>query len=67
MNNNLKAWLIGALNALISGAAGAAAGFVVGDNFRQAMEIALISAFVSLSKWMIQHPLPGSPPSPPVK
>lgn len=56
-----KSWLVGALNALVSGAAGAVGGFAVGVHWRQALEIAAISAFVSLSKWMLQHPLPGSP------
>lgn len=56
----LKAWAIGALNAIISGAAGAAGGFAVGVGWRQALEIAAISAAVSLGKWMVQHPIPGA-------
>lgn len=56
----MKSWLIGALNALVSGAAGAVGGFVVGEGWRKALVIAAISAFVSFSKWMAQHPLPGA-------
>lgn len=55
-----KSWLIGAANALISGAAGAVGGLVVGTGWRKSLVIAAISAFVSLSKWMGQHPLPGA-------
>lgn len=57
---NWKSWAIGALNALVSGAAGAVGGFVVGEGWRKALVIAAISAFVSFSKWMAQHPLPGA-------
>lgn len=56
-----KSWLAGAVNALISGAAGAVGGFAVGEGWRKALTIAAISAFVSFSKWMAQHPLPGTP------
>lgn len=55
-----KNWGIGAINAIVSGAAGAVGGLAVGVSWKQALEIAAISGFVSLSKWMIQHPLPGS-------
>lgn len=55
-----KSWLTGALNALVSGAAGAVGGFAVGEGWRKAFTIAAISAFVSFSKWMAQHPLPGA-------
>lgn len=57
----MKAWLIGALNALISGAASAVGGMALGIGWRKALEIALISGIVSLSKWMAQHQLPGTP------
>lgn len=55
-----KSWLIGAANALVSGAAGAVGGFVVGEGWKKALIIAAISAAVSFSKWMAQHPLPGA-------
>lgn len=55
-----KHWLIGLANAAVSGIAGAVGGFAVGVTWRQALEIAAISAAVSISKWMLQHPLPGA-------
>lgn len=58
----MKTWLIGALNALISGAASAVGGIAVGVGWRKALQIAAISGIVSLSKWMAQHKLPGAPP-----
>lgn len=53
-------WLVGALNAFISGAASAIAGFAVGVGWKHAFQIAGFAAFVSFSKWMGQHPLPGA-------
>jgi hypothetical protein len=68
----IKAWFVGLLNALISGLASGLTGLAVGVPFKQILEIAAVSAIVSLGKWLAQHPLPGSngttPPSaaPPV-
>lgn len=56
---NLKAWGIGAVNAVISGAASGIAAGVVGVTLHQALAVAGASALVSLAKWVIQHPLPG--------
>lgn len=58
----MKSWLIGAMNALISGAASAVGGMAIGIGWKKALEIAAISGIVSLSKWMAQHKLPGAPP-----
>jgi hypothetical protein len=59
MNATLKAWLIGAANAGISGAAAAAGSFAAGITFKQGAIIVGISAAVSLAKWIPQHPIPG--------
>lgn len=57
-----KSWLIGAANAIISGLASGIGGLTLGIGWHKALALAFISAFVSLAKWMGQHPLPGSPP-----
>ena len=59
MSPTLKAWLIGALNAGLSGAAATAGSFVAGVTFTQGAIIVGTAAVVSFSKWMIQHPVPG--------
>jgi hypothetical protein len=56
-----KAWLVGAANALVSGLASGVAGGLLGVGFKHAIEIAGVSAIVSLAKWVLQHPLPGTP------
>jgi hypothetical protein len=58
---NLKQWGIGAINAVISGAASGIATGAVGGTWKQAAIVAGTSAVVSLAKWVLQHPLPGSP------
>lgn len=56
----MKTWLIGAANALISGAASAVGAGFVGVGFKKAVLIAGVSAVVSLAKWVMQHPVPGA-------
>lgn len=59
MNPTLKAYLIGILNAAVSGLATAGAGTVLHIGTGKEVEMALASAGVSIIKWMIQHPIPG--------
>ena len=56
-----EGWLTGLVNATISGAASGAAAGMVGTTWKQALAVAGTSAIVSLAKWILQHPLPGSP------
>lgn len=55
----MKAWLIGAANAAISGVAVGVGGFVAGTTFKQGAVMIGISMAVSMIKWMVQHPIPG--------
>ncbi|MGA7921070.1 MAG: hypothetical protein WCA38_15515 [Candidatus Acidiferrales bacterium] len=59
MNATIKEWSIGALNAVISGGAAAVGSLAAGLTVKQAAIVIGISAGVSLSKWMLQHPVPG--------
>jgi hypothetical protein len=66
-------WLIGALNALIEGAASSLTAFALGVKLRHAAAIAGVSAIVGFGKWVAQHPIGGGgnggatpPPSQPV-
>jgi hypothetical protein len=59
MNATAKGWLIGALNALISGAAAAVGSLAAGLTLKQGAIVVAVSAGTSLAKWMLQHPLPG--------
>lgn len=56
-----KTWLTGLLNGAISGAASGIATGVVGGTWKQALLVAGTSALVSVAKWILQHPLPGTP------
>jgi hypothetical protein len=63
-------WLIGALNALIEGAASSLTAFALGVKLKHAAAIAGVSAIVGFGKWVAQHPLVppgngGSSPTPP--
>ena len=58
---NWKQWGIGALNALISGAAVAVGGGIAGTTFKQTAIMVGVAAVVSFFKWVAQHPLPGTP------
>jgi hypothetical protein len=60
---NWQTWLTGLANAAVSGAASGVATGTVGGTWKQALAVAGVSAVVSLAKWIIQHPLPGSPAS----
>jgi hypothetical protein len=59
MNPTLKAWLIGALNAGISGAAASIGSYAAGVTFKQGAIIVAVATGVSIVKWMAQHPIPG--------
>jgi hypothetical protein len=63
MNPTLKGWLIGALNAVLSGAAATVGSFAAGVTFKQGAIIVGTAAVTSFAKWMLQHPLPGTPTS----
>ena len=56
-----KTWMKGLLNAMISALTAGGTGVFVGVGWRKALSIAGASAFVSLGKWIAQHPLPGTP------
>jgi hypothetical protein len=60
MSDKVKSWLVGALNAGISGLAAAAGSVVSGVTFKQGAIIVGGSVVVSIIKWMAQHPLPGA-------
>ena len=55
----IKAWLIGAANALISGATAGGIGDGLGLSTKKAILLGLGAGAISLLKWMKQHPIPG--------
>lgn len=55
----MKPWLIGALNAAISGAAATLGSFAAGVTVKQGAIIVGTSMAISMVKWMAQHPIPG--------
>ena len=59
---SFRQWLIGVLNAVISGAAVVLSGLVVGVSWRNIGIMALFSAAISLGKYLQQHPIPGGVP-----
>jgi hypothetical protein len=59
MNTTVKAWLIGSLNAGISGLAAAAGSLAAGVTLKQGAIIVGASVVTSMVKWMAQHPIPG--------
>ncbi len=56
-------WFTGLVNAAISGVASGGTAGLIGIGWKQALTIAGASALVSVSKWILQHPLPGTPTS----
>lgn len=58
---NWKQWLTALANAAISGLASGLASGVAGLTWKQALVVAGTSALVSVAKWTMQHPLPGTP------
>jgi len=60
MSDQTKRWLIGLLNAGISGAATVIGTQVAGTTIKQTAIAAGVAAVVSLAKWVFQHPLPGA-------
>ncbi len=61
---NWKQWGIGALNAVLSGITGGGASMYAGLGWKQAAGVAGACAWMSFSKWIAQHPLPGADPAP---
>lgn len=59
MNATLKAWAIGALNAVLSGGIAAAGSLVAGVTLKQGAIIVGFAAVGSFAKWYAQHPIPG--------
>jgi len=59
MSAPMKAYLIGAANAAISGLAAGGLSFGVGVDWKHSLVVAIGSAGVSLIKWFSQHPIPG--------
>jgi hypothetical protein len=58
---NWKQWWIGLANAMISGLASGGTGAFIGVGWKHSLEIAGASVAVSFFKWVLQHPLPGTP------
>ena len=56
-----RGWLIGYLNAALSGITAGGASMFFGLTWQKALGVAGAAAWMSLGKWMAQHPLPGSP------
>ena len=59
MSPTMKAWLIGAVNVILSGAATALGSLVAHTTLKQGLIIVGGSIIMSFGKWFIQHPLPG--------
>ena len=64
MSPQLKAWLIGAANAAISGTTAGAIGDGLGLSTKKAILLAVGSAGMSFIKWWKQHPIPEPDPQP---
>lgn len=58
---NWKTWLIGLLNGAIDGLASGGISAGLGIGWKQYLTIAGGTALVSVWKWIVQHPLPGTP------
>jgi hypothetical protein len=59
MNPTLKAWLIGSINALLSGAFATGGSALAGVTFKQGLIIVSVAMVGSFSKWFAQNPIPG--------
>jgi hypothetical protein len=60
MSAPMKSWLIGALNAIVSGVTSGGIAGGIGVGWKHSVLIAGGSALVSFGKWVAQHPLPGA-------
>ena len=56
-----KTWLIGLANGVISALASGVTADLLGVGWHKVLEIAAASIVVSVAKWVLQHPLPGTP------
>jgi len=61
MSGAWKQWLVGLANGAISAFASGIASQVVGASWKQTLTIAATSMVVSVAKYVIQNPLPGTP------
>lgn len=59
MSPTAKSYLIGLANALISGVVSGGTSLSLGVGWKHSAMILGASAFMSLAKWVVQHPLPG--------
>lgn len=55
-----KGWLEGAVGATVSGSAVVLSGYAIGVSWKKVGAMALVSAVVSLGKYLQQHPIPGA-------
>lgn len=55
----MKAWLIGAVNAILSGTFAAVGSSLAGLTLKQGVIVVGTAAIGSFAKWMAQHPIPG--------
>jgi hypothetical protein len=60
MSQQMKSWLIGLANAVISALASGLGATAAGATVKQIAIIAASSAVVSVVKWTAQHPIPGA-------
>ena len=56
-----KQWLVGLANGAISAFASGVASQVAGVTWKQTLVISATSMVVSVAKYVIQNPLPGTP------
>lgn len=59
MSPQLKAWLVGAANVVLSGAASALGSLAAHTTLKQGAVIVGCAVAMSFGKWFIQHPIPG--------
>lgn len=59
MSQQMKGWLIGAANVVLSGAATALGSLVAHTTVKQGAIAVGFAVAMSFGKWFIQHPIPG--------
>jgi hypothetical protein len=57
---NWKRWFVGLANAVLSGLTSGGLSAYLGIGWKKALMVAAASFYVSLQKWLNQHPLPGA-------
>lgn len=58
MSPQMKHWLIGATNVVLSAAATAAGSLVAHTTAKQSLEIVGFAVIMSFGKWFVQNPIP---------